>query len=353
LAVGSHSVTAVYNGDGNFNGASSAPVTQAANKAASSTSVASSANPAAFAQPVTITATVAAVAPGAGTPTGAVDFLDGGTSLGTASLTGGQATFTSSSLSIASHSITAVYVGDGNFNGSTSAPLTETVTKITALVTLSSSPNPSLLNQPVVLTAKVAAVPPAVGTPTGTVAFQDGATALGTATLSSSGVATLTLSTLAIGSHSLTAVYSGDADLSGATSAALTQNVQYAPAGTSCDGQAGHQILPPIDSAGSSVWKQHRTVPAKFRVCDANGISIGTPGVVSSFFLIEILKGTATSSVQDVVETNIPDTAFRWDPTSQQWIFNIATADLAAGNTYVYAITLNDGSVIYFQYGLR
>ena len=353
LAVGSHSVTAVYNGDGNFNGASSAPVTQAVNKAASSTSVASSANPAAFAQPVTFTATVAAVAPGAGTPTGAVDFLDGGTALGTASLTGGQATFTSSSLSIASHSITAVYVGDGNFNGSTSAPLTETVTNTTALVTLSSSPNPSLLNQPVVLTAKVAAVPPAVGTPTGTVAFRDGATALGTAALSSSGVATLTLSTLAVGSHSLTAVYSGDADFSGATSAALTQTVQYAPAGTSCDGEAGHQILPPIDPAGPSVFKQRRTVPAKFRVCDANGISIGTPGVVSSFFLIEILKGTATSSVQDVVETDIPDTAFRWDPTSQQWIFNITTADLAAGNTYVYAITLNDGSVIYFQYGLR
>ena len=353
LAVGSHSVTAVYNGDGNFNGASSAPVTQAVNKAASSTSVASSANPAAFAQPVTFTATVAAVAPGAGTPTGAVDFLDGGTALGTASLTGGQATFTSSSLSIASHSITAVYAGDGNFNGSTSAPLTETMTKTTVLVTLSSSPNPSVLNQPVVLTAKVAAVPPAVGTPTGTVAFQDGATALGTATLSSSGVATLTLSTLAVGSHSLTAVYSGDADLSGATSAALTQTVQYAPAGTSCDSEAGHQILPPIDPAGSSVFKQRRTVPAKFRVCDANGVSIGTPGVVSSFFLIEILKGTATSSVQDVVETDIPDTAFRWDPTSQQWIFNITTADLAAGNTYVYAITLNDGSVIYFQYGLK
>src|SRR5712692_7629980 len=228
LAVGSHSVTTVYNGDGNFNGASSAPVTQAVNKAASSTSVASSANPAAFAQPVTFTATVAAVAPGAGTPAGAVDFLDGGTSLGTASLTGGQATFTSSSLSIASHSITAVYAGDGNFNGSTSAPLTETMTKTTALVTLSSSPNPSLLNQPVVLTAKVAAVPPALGTPTGTVAFQDGATALGTATLSSSGVATLTLSTLAVGSHSLTAVYSGDADFSGATSGAL-KRVQTSP----------------------------------------------------------------------------------------------------------------------------
>jgi Tol biopolymer transport system component len=348
LAAAAHSITAVYNGDGNFNAASSAPLAQAVNKASSSANLTSSANPALFNQSVTFTATVAAVAPGAGAPTGTVSFLDGGASLGSASLAGGQATFTSSSLSIASHSITAVYVGDGNFTGS-SAALTETVTRPTALVTLSSSLNPSLLNQPFVLTAKVTA---AIGTPTGTISFQDGATALGTSTLNSSGVATLTLSKLAAGSHVLTAVYSGDASFSGVTSAAFTQTVQYAPAGTSCDGGAGHQILQPIDPAGSSVFKQRRTVPAKFRVCDANGNSIGAPGVVSSFALVQVLNNTTTSSVQVVDATN-PDTAFRWDPSGQQWISNISTANLTAGNTYVYAITLNDGSTILFQYGLR
>jgi Tol biopolymer transport system component len=348
LAAAAHSITAVYNGDGNFNAASSAPLAQAVNKASSSANLTSSANPALFNQSVTFTATVAAVAPGAGAPTGTVSFLDGGASLGSASLAGGQATFTSSSLSIASHSITAVYVGDGNFTGS-SAALTETVTRPTALVTLSSSLNPSLLNQPFVLTAKVTA---AIGTPTGTISFQDGATALGTSTLNSSGVATLTLSKLAAGSHVLTAVYSGDASFSGVTSAAFTQTVQYAPAGTSCDGGAGHQILQPIDPAGSSVFKQRRTVPAKFRVCDANGNSIGGPGVVSSFALVQVLNNTTTSSVQVVDATN-PDTAFRWDPSGQQWISNISTANLTAGNTYVYAITLNDGSTILFQYGLR
>src|SRR4029077_7176370 len=171
-ARASPSDPAGYNGDGNFNAASSAPLAQAVNKAASSANLTSSANPALFNQSVTFTATVAAVAPGAGTPTGTVSFLDGSTSLGTASLSAGQATFTSSSLSIASHSITAVYVGDGNFTGSSSAALLETVTRPTALVTLSSSLNPSLLNQPFVLTAKVTA---AIGTPTGTISFQDGA----------------------------------------------------------------------------------------------------------------------------------------------------------------------------------
>ena len=353
LSVGSHSITAVYSGDGNFLGASSTSLTQSVNKAASSTSVVSSANPSLFNQSVSFTATVAAVSPGAGTPTGSVNFLDGSASLGSASLTAGQATFTLSSLSVASHSITAVYVGDGSFNGSGSAALTQIVTRPTALVTLSSSANPSLLNQQLVLTAKVTVAPPATGAPTGTVAFQDGATPLGSVAINSSGVATLTLSTLAAGSHMLTAVYSGDSGYSGASSAPFTQTVQYAQAGASCDGEPGHQILPPIDPAGASVFKQRRTIPAKFRVCDANGVSIGTPGVVSNFSLIQILTGTVLTKVLENVYTNNPDTAFRWDPTSQQWIFNIDNSNLAAGSTYFYAVTLNDGSVIYFQYGLR
>jgi hypothetical protein len=113
----------------------------------------------------------------------------------------------------------------------------------------------------------------------------------------------------------------------------------------------GHVMQPPINADGSSVYKQGRTVPAKFDVYDANGVAIGTPGVVSSFLLTAITPGTTTTSVEDVVDTNNPDTSFRWD--GQAWIFNITTGNLSAGNTYVYTITLNDGSTIVFQYGLR
>ena len=122
--------------------------------------------------------------------------------------------------------------------------------------------------------------------------------------------------------------------------------VQYAPA-------IGHVIQPPINPDGSSVFKQGRTIPAKFSVYDANGVSIGTPGVVSSFFLTGIVSGTTTTTMEDIVDTNNPDTAFRWDPTNQQWIFNITTANLSAGSTYIYTIALNDGSTIVFHYGLR
>jgi len=109
--------------------------------------------------------------------------------------------------------------------------------------------------------------------------------------------------------------------------------------------------MPPINADGSSVFKQGRTIPAKFNVYDANGVAIGTPGVVSSFFLTTIVSGTVVNTVENVVDTNNPDTSFRWD--GQEWIFNITTANLSAGSTYIYTITLNDGSTILFEYGLR
>jgi hypothetical protein len=129
-----------------------------------------------------------------------------------------------------------------------------------------------------------------------------------------------------------------------------TLKIQYSSG--SCDGAPGHQILPPIDPSGASVFKQGRTVPAQFRVCNANGVSIGT-GVVKSFLLTAVTNGTVTQTVQTVVDTNNPDTAFRFDPTAQDWIFNISTQSLSAGKTYAYTILLNDGTSIGFQYGLK
>jgi hypothetical protein len=129
-------------------------------------------------------------------------------------------------------------------------------------------------------------------------------------------------------------------------------DVNYAPEGTMCLGSPGHVILQPINTDGSSVFKQKSTVPAKFRVCDANGVSVGTPGVVSSFRLIQISNGTV-SNIDEAVDSTTPDTAFRWSADGQQWIFNINTKSLSAGKTYVYLITLNDGSTIQFQFGLK
>jgi hypothetical protein len=120
----------------------------------------------------------------------------------------------------------------------------------------------------------------------------------------------------------------------------------------SCLGSPGHAILQPINAGGDSVFKQGSTVPAKFRVCDANGNSIGTAGVVSSFTLASTKAGTLTVVDEEIFSTT-PDTAFRWSASDQQWIFNISTKTQKANTTYIYKITLNDGSSIDFQYGLK
>ena len=119
LTVGSHTITAVYNGDASDASSTSPTVTQLVNaaiKVNASAVVTSSLNPSVFGQSVTFTATVSAASPpGPGTPTGTVTFMDGAAVLGTGNLSAGVATFTTSSLiSCNPTPSTAVYGGDGN-----------------------------------------------------------------------------------------------------------------------------------------------------------------------------------------------------------------------------------------------
>jgi Bacterial Ig-like domain (group 3) len=110
-----------------------------------------------------------------------------------------------------------------NFVAGTSAALNATTVSVCGTTSLTSSPNPSAFGQGVTLTANVT---PA--TATGYVTFMDGATNLGTQPLSN-GATFLTVSTLTAGSHSLTAVYAGDANDPTSISAADTQIVNKAP----------------------------------------------------------------------------------------------------------------------------
>jgi hypothetical protein len=126
LAVGSRAITASYSGDVNFN-KSTGSLSQLVLKAGTTTSVASSANPSVFGEPVTFTAALGAVAPGAGTPLGTVEFLvDGVSKAPGRRLSDGVATWTTRDLTAGSHVITARYSGDDNFTDSAD-PLTQLV----------------------------------------------------------------------------------------------------------------------------------------------------------------------------------------------------------------------------------
>ena len=243
LAVGTHSITAEYvpaPGDTSNVGSTSPAVSQVVDPADTTTTLTSSTNPSVFGQTVTFTATVAAVppviptvaaavAPGADPPTGAVDFLDGATLLGTGTLDPtGVATFSTSALDVAGspHSITAVYTGDPNFLTSTSNTVSQVVNQDSTATTLSPSQNPSVFGQQVTFTATVTAEAPGSGTPTGTVTFEDGTTSLGTGTLNG-GVATFATAALSVSGspHSITAVYGGDTNFLTSTSNSVSQVV--------------------------------------------------------------------------------------------------------------------------------
>jgi hypothetical protein len=190
------------------------------------TALVSSLNPSAYGQSVTFTAAVTAAS---ATPTGTVIFYDGSTALGSVTLVNGGASLSTSSLSAGSRSITAAYQGFSAFLPSTSAPLIQVVNGLTTTTTLVSSPSPSVYGQAVTFTA---AVNSASGTPPGTVIFYDGSTAIGSATLAN-GSASLSVSSLLGGAHSITAAYQGAGTFDPSTSAPLNQIVNPATTATS------------------------------------------------------------------------------------------------------------------------
>ena len=227
LAIGTNNIIAYYNNSSNQYIPSQGSFSENI-QSGSTTTLATSVNPTGPGLPVTFTATIAPVAPGMGNPDGQVTFSDGGTTLGTVTVNTatGTATFTTSSLALGKHTITASYGGSTGYAPSSSAVLTQTVIYADT-TTLVSSLNPSPVGGSVTFTATVAAASNTPGgiNPTGTITFYDGATALKTVNLAGNETATYSTATLSAAAHAITAVYSGNANFITTTSPVLTQNV--------------------------------------------------------------------------------------------------------------------------------
>ncbi|MFZ1919691.1 MAG: Ig-like domain-containing protein [Terriglobales bacterium] len=296
LAVGTHTVTAVYSGDTNDTGSTGTlnggQVVNPLNSS-TTTTVASSLNPSTYGQAVSFTASVTS---GSGTPTGTVQFNIDGTAFGSpVTLSSGSAVSGSiSTLAVGTHSVTAVYSGDSNFQGSTGALSGgEIVNALSTSTTVASSLNPSTYGQAVSFTASVTS---GSGTPTGTVQFNIDGTAFGSpVTLASGSAVSGSISTLAVGTHSVTAVYSGGSNFLGSTGTLsggeivnlAGSNVSVASSlNPSVYGQPvtftatiggeyglvkGNKSMKPLDVSGTVTWSANTG-------CGTTPVTTGNPG---------------------------------------------------------------------------
>ena len=218
---------------------------------------------------------------------------------------------------------------------------------------LTSSVNPSTFSQSVTFTATVTG-PAGTGTPTGTVTFKDGAAILGTATVNTGGLATFATSSLAAGSHSITAQYVPDSaaatSLVGSTSTALAQTVEAAYAFTG--------FLTPLKAAGtlaSPTYSGTQTfgsgVPVKWQLKDASGNFVGDLATATW------LRAYPNTSAQCKGAPSGANPIVLYSPTSgakgnstfrygsNQYNFNWDTGSTVVKGCYTLALQLSDGSV--------
>ena len=216
LSIGNHAIGATYSGDANYFGSTAPILTQVVQPISTTFSLVSDPNPSIRGHTVTFTATVSPF-----TATGTVTFTDGATVLSAMPIVSGTAVYTTSSLSMGSHLISATYGGDANYGGA-SRTITQVVQPLNTTLSLVSNANPSEVLSILVFTATVS---PA--TATGTVIFTTNTAVLGTAPLVN-GIAVYRSIILNVGSHVIGATYYGDATYAGSTAPVITQVVAAA-----------------------------------------------------------------------------------------------------------------------------
>ena len=220
----------------------SAMQTETVNPASTSATVVSTTgSPSVTGQTVTYTGSVSVTAPAAGTPTGNLEFFDGGTPISACGGGMGEPLSDSSAPcsvtynAVGSHTITVKYLGDANFNISAmSASITQVVQMASTSTMVASSGSPSVAGQQVTYTGTVSVSPLGGGTPTGSIEFFDGGTAItGCGGISGEPLSGLTATCQVtyntVGSHAITAQYLGDPNYNAsAVSSPITQTVNAA-----------------------------------------------------------------------------------------------------------------------------
>jgi hypothetical protein len=212
------------------------------------------------------------------------------------------------------------------YNRALSAQEITGLTNPQTVTTLTASANPALLVQPVTFTATVTS---SLAMPAGSVDFVDTTTGtdLGTAPLSASGTASLTVSNLAAGSHVIKAVYAGQGILLGSSST-LSEQVSYHFSG----------FLPPLGK--TQQFDIGRRIPIKFRLSDYNGNYLGSLGDVESITANDV---TLYDGVTGVSQNSADGRGLHYDSGAHRFVFRWDTSGLVAG-AYTITVTLADGT---------
>ncbi len=214
-------------------------------------------NPTNYGDQTTFTAIVNPAQSGGSPMTGTVVFFNGNVALGTAPVywngSAGATQFSYSNLPGGQQNITAAYSGDGNYSPSASPAYPQTVGPNIAYYSLVSSGSSSVFGQSVTLQARInnSQNTPGLLPPTGSVAFLDGQTPIGSAELFPlapgqvpvGAAAVLSVSTLAVGSHSLSADYAGDPNYATSTFAPVPLTVNQASTTTALTSSANPSAL--------------------------------------------------------------------------------------------------------------
>ncbi|MFE5120658.1 beta strand repeat-containing protein [Streptomyces sp. NPDC056669] len=216
ILVGTHTVTATYNGNGDVAG-STGTGTVTVGQGDSTTTVTVSPAAPVCGEEVTLCAQVTVMPPSTCAPSGTVTFvITGGPTLtGTLDETG-QACVTTSDLTAGSYTVTATYGGDTGVASSTGSA-SFTVGQGTSTTTVSVLPSSTVCGQVVTICANVTVAPPSTCLPSGNVTFVIAGGPTLTGTLDATGQACVTTNAIPVGTHTVTATYGGDGGVMGST----------------------------------------------------------------------------------------------------------------------------------------
>jgi hypothetical protein len=233
-----------------------------------------------------------------GTPTGNVVFKQAGVPQATASLVGGVAQTTETAPATAGqYSFTALYTGDGTFGGSLSQRLLVSVSVASSTTVIASSDKNSKLGQSVTFTATVS--PQFSGAPTGTVAFYADGQPIGSGVMSN-GQASVSISTLTQGSHTIEADYSGDANFT-TSLGRVTQKVGTASSAVTLASSLNPAVYGQPVTLTATVTDSAGTAPTGTVVFSEAGTiygSVALSGGVAQLTLPQLLVGKHTIIAQ-------------------------------------------------------